>query len=204
MVKTSATSSSSTTNNAVEPNELKYKGVRKRKWGKYVSEIRLPNSRERIWLGSYDTAEKAARAFDAALFCLRGHNAKFNFPDDPPHIAGGRALTPVQIPADAQDHSNIDMQVVEMENIISPSGGVEEYIDWSFLDTLDSNSTSAGNISDFGIFPEPGDHMYMPPHFTGSDDDNDYDNDNNHNNNNNNNNSDHGSGGNVTYFLWNF
>nr|KYP42896.1 Ethylene-responsive transcription factor ERF017 family [Cajanus cajan] len=60
-----------------------YKGVRKRKWGKWVSEIRLPNSRERIWLGSYDTQEKAARAFDAALYCLRGKNAAFNFPDTP-------------------------------------------------------------------------------------------------------------------------
>ncbi|KAK7310668.1 hypothetical protein RJT34_08306 [Clitoria ternatea] len=60
-----------------------YKGVRKRKWGKWVSEIRLPNSRERIWLGSYDTQEKAARAFDAALYCLRGKNASFNFPNTP-------------------------------------------------------------------------------------------------------------------------
>ncbi|KAL4284600.1 hypothetical protein GQ457_16G002040 [Hibiscus cannabinus] len=75
----------------------KYKGVRKRKWGKWVSEIRLPNSRERIWLGSYDSPEKAARAFDAALYCLRGRDAKFNFPDDPPEIAGGRSLSPPEI-----------------------------------------------------------------------------------------------------------
>ncbi|KAK7261009.1 hypothetical protein RIF29_27312 [Crotalaria pallida] len=60
-----------------------YRGVRMRKWGKWVSEIRLPNSRNRIWLGSYDTQEKAARAFDAALYILRGSNANFNFPDTP-------------------------------------------------------------------------------------------------------------------------
>lgn len=65
---------------------FKYKGVRKRKWGKWVSEIRLPNSRDRIWLGSYDSADKAARAFDAALFCLRGSRANFNFPDTPFHF----------------------------------------------------------------------------------------------------------------------
>lgn len=64
-------------------NKKLYKGVRKRKWGKWVSEIRLPNSRERIWLGSYDSPEKAARAFDAALYCLRGRRASFNFPDTP-------------------------------------------------------------------------------------------------------------------------
>lgn len=78
----SANESCSNTNNSSSTNKL-YRGVRKRKWGKWVSEIRLPNSRERIWLGSYDTQEKAARAFDAALYCLRGSNASFNFPDTP-------------------------------------------------------------------------------------------------------------------------
>ncbi|KAK4277283.1 hypothetical protein QN277_015300 [Acacia crassicarpa] len=72
----------------------KYKGVRKRKWGKWVSEIRLPNSRERIWLGSFDSPEKAARAFDAALYCLRGPNASFNFPDTP------LELDNITVPAD--------------------------------------------------------------------------------------------------------
>ncbi|KAK7383426.1 hypothetical protein VNO78_29105 [Psophocarpus tetragonolobus] len=71
-----------------------YKGVRKRKWGKWVSEIRLPNSRERIWLGSYDTQEKAARAFDAALFCLRGRSASFNFPDTPQHLLDFTLVVP--------------------------------------------------------------------------------------------------------------
>ncbi|GLT62852.1 hypothetical protein SLA2020_354550 [Shorea laevis] len=86
--------------------DSRYKGVRKRNWGKWVSEIRLPNSRERIWLGSYDSAEKAARAFDAALFCLRGGTAKFNFPDNPPDIAGGRSMTRPQIQAAAAQFAN--------------------------------------------------------------------------------------------------
>lgn len=96
--------------------EPKYKGVRKRKWGKWVSEIRLPNSRERIWLGSYETPEKAARAFDAALFCLRGRDAKFNFPENPPSEldvtvpgpegARARSLTPQEIQAIAARFAN--------------------------------------------------------------------------------------------------
>lgn len=85
---------------------IRFTGVRKRKWGKWVSEIRLPNSRERIWLGSYDTQEKAARAFDAALYCLRGKQAKFNFPDSPPDIAGGTSLNPQEIQAVAAKFAN--------------------------------------------------------------------------------------------------